>query len=527
MDAPFAKTRYRVAQHWRFRNDSPEWSDTLVIVGVEDHPTQGIICNVGVEYDPPFRMSPSTVINDAKFWVTQAAMDRSVLELVAEKGTLPRGYGTTGDFRYGPEVWERNVQIRVFDRTVGDLTHAQTERHKEQRDGLAGQSPSGSQTTPTEELILCSWSVRSDSTSQSQRPPAEALGFWSLIAYDEAGRFGELLRQHPTLASEPLPRDASDGYCYSDVEYDECYPLMLATELGSVEVAKVLLECGVDPKQRNARGEGALHFAGRSSSNSDEVAEIARWLCERGADPEGRNTDGKTPLTCGYCRREVAEILIEFGATPTLNHALRLGMLDWARRELRDNPDAVRNTVFPGEVLDDIGRLILGEAERRHGREFRVRRGETPSAGEDGWPDRMAYLDLRGLRMTDDRSYLDEKLAVWRRQAEIERSVFEEYRDLLDLALARGADPNHGTSLSSAVQMFDTSLAGWLLSHGADPNREIKGGTASYMPDHVRTLRMLNLLHWHGALDNPYTYATEPWEAGWKRLTDRLKELFD
>jgi hypothetical protein len=133
-----------------------------------------------------------------------------------------------------------------------------------------------------------------------------------------------------------------------------------------------------------------------------------------------------------------------------------------------------------------------------------------------------------GYHVADDGSYIDDgKLSLWRRHAEIEQAVFEEHRDLLDLALARGADPNAGSLLFYAVQMFDTSLAEWLLSNGADPNREIKRGTASYMSDLARTRRMLNLLHRYEAQDNPYTKATDPWDERMKRLTDRLKDEFD
>jgi hypothetical protein len=501
MADPFAKTLYRVAQHWRFRNDTPEASDTLVLLGVEDHPTQGIICHVNVEYDPPFAMGPSGFMSGGSFWVTQAALDRSVLDLVAAKGPLPRSFATTGDFRCGPEFWAQYPHPMAVDRTVGDLMREQTERYKQRRDELARQPP-------------------------YQRPPAEALGFWSLIAHDEAGRFRELVQQHLSIANEPLSPDESDDYCYRGPEYDECYPLMLAAQLGSVEVAKVLLEVGADPKRRNARGETALHFAGRASDGIEQAAEIARMLCERGADPEARNADGKTPLSS--CHTAVAQVLIQFGATPTLTHALRLRMLGWARRELRDNPNAVSDTVSPESVLDDIGFLIRDESERRHGREVRVRRGETPSPEEDGWPDRMAYSEVMGYRMARDGSCIDDgKLAVWRRHAQIEKAVFEEYRDLLDAAHARGADPNAGGLLFYAVQMFDTSLAEWLLSRGADPNRDVKRGVAHYMPDLTRTRRMVNLLHRYGAQDNPYRKATDPWDEQLKRLTDRLKEQFD
>jgi hypothetical protein len=168
-------------------------------------------------------MSPSSSLSGGQFWVTQTALDRSVLDLIAEKGPLPKSFGTTGEFRCGPEFWEQHPHPLAVDRTVGDLIRERTERYKKERDDLASRPP-------------------------YQRPPAEALGLWSLIASDEAGRLRELLRQHPTIAMQPLPRDESDEYCYSGEKYEECYPLMLAAELGSLEVAKALLEFGADPK---------------------------------------------------------------------------------------------------------------------------------------------------------------------------------------------------------------------------------------------------------------------------------------
>jgi hypothetical protein len=501
MSDPFAKTRYRVAQHWRFRSDTPEARDVLVILGVEDHPTQGIICDVHVEYDPPFQTGPGSYIGGGQFCVTQAALDRSVTELVAAKGPIPRHYGTTGEFRLGPDFWQRNPHPRAEERTVGELVREQTERQRRMRDELAARPP-------------------------RQDPPVASLGLWSLIACEEVERLRQLLEQHPSLASDPLPRDESDEYCYDGEEYEGCTPLMLAAELGHVGVAELLLEFGTDPKQANARGDTALHFAGRSSSRSDGPARVARLLCERGADPSARNAAGKAPTDSG-CMTDVAAVLIEFGATPTLSHAIRLRMLDWARRELRDNPNAVRDAPCPAGIIDDLGDLIRDEAERRHGREARLRRGETPADSEDGWPDRMAYHNMMAYPLANDGSPVGRgKLAVWRRHAAIERAVFDEHRDLLDAARTRGADPNGLSALFMAVQMFDTSLAEWLLTSGADPNRDVKRGIAHYMTDLARTRRMVKLLHRFGARDNPYTRDADPWDEQMKRLTDRLKDQF-
>jgi hypothetical protein len=496
MPDPFAKTRYRVAQHWRYHSETPEARHVFIILGVEDHPKQGIVCDVYVEYDPPFATGPNGSLVGCESWLTQAALDRSVIELVEDRGPLPRHFGTTGEFRLGKDYWVRHPVPMAADQSVGEMVRQQTEQNRRLREQAMAWQP-------------------------QPEPPVESLGLWSLIAGDEAERFEELLEQGPALANQPLPQDETDDYCYG---YEDCYPLMLAAELGSALVARVLLERGADPRQHNAAGDTALHFAGRSSTRGEEPAVVARLLCERGADSQARNAEGKTPLTCGYCMDDVAAVLIHFGATPTLNHAIRLRMIEWARRELRDNPGAMRDAPFPSEVLDDLVYFIRDEAERRHGREARLARGETPAGDEDGWPDRMAAMSLLSYHAG---SPLDGLLAVWRRRAEVERAVFEEHRDLFDTALVRGANPNAGSTLFDAVQMFDTSLAEWLMGNGADPNRDVKKGTASYLPDLARTRRMLNLLERFGARSNPYTKAADPWDDRMKQLTDRLRDRFD
>ena len=113
------------------------------------------------------------------------------------------------------------------------------------------------------------------------------------------------------------------------------------------------------------------------------------------------------------------------------------------------------------------------------------------------------------------------ELTGWDRAAEGERQAFEEHRDILEGVVARGADPKVGSALFYAVQQFDTSLAEWLLEHGADPNRDLKQ-QATYMPDIARTQRMVNLLKRYGAVENPYPHELDEWE----EQTQRLKEQF-
>jgi hypothetical protein len=294
-----------------------------------------------------------------------------------------------------------------------------------------------------------------------------------------------LLEQHPAITNDPLPRDESDGYCYSGDEYDECYPLMLAAELSSVEVAKVLLEFGADVRKKNNRGETALHFSGKASSGGCGADQVARMLCERGADPNALNNEGKPPLTCYYSMSEVAEVLVEFGAKLNLNHALRLRKLDWVRQQLRESPQAVAEAAYPNHLIEDIIHMLSSVAGDRTG---------FWNQGE---------------------------ISGWHKAAEVEKQVFEEHRDILDAAIARGADPKVGSSLFYAVQGFDTSLAAWLLEHGADPNRDLKQ-QATYMPDIARSRRMVNLLKQYGALENPYPSEMDQWELQSQRMKDQF-----
>lgn len=455
-----AKTRYRVAQHWRFRTDTPEARDTLVVTAVEDHPAQGIVCGVRVEYDPPFQSSPNSFVDGGEYWFTQAAIDASVTDLVADKGPFPRHLGTTGEFRRDPESWGPDPRPFADARAIGDVVREAYARLVRQRDEEARRPPYAP-------------------------PPDESLGLWSLIAYDKADRFRQLLAQHPALANDPLPRDPSDDYCYSGDEYEECYPLMLAAEVCSVGVAKVLLEFGADVRRRNNRGETALHFSGKANDGGCGADEVAHLLCERGADPNARNRDGKPPLTCYYCMAEVAAVLVEFGAALNLNHALRLGRLDWVRQQLRENPLVVAEAAHPNYVIDDVVHMLAYVARDRCG----------------SWD----FGDLSG----------------WHRAAEVEKQVFEEHRDILEGVVARGADPKAGSALFYAVQTFDTSLAAWLLDHGADPNRDLKQ-QATYMPDIARTRRMVNLLKRYGAVENPYPHELDQWE----QQTQWLKDQF-
>ena len=93
-------------------------------------------------------------------------------------------------------------------------------------------------------------------------------------------------------------------------------PLMWAIAAGYPAAARLLLDCGADPRARSTRGDTALLFAARDNDTAS-----ARMLLDAGADIESAASDGFTPLLVATVRGRtaVAALLLERGANP--NHA--------------------------------------------------------------------------------------------------------------------------------------------------------------------------------------------------------------
>ena len=165
---PFGRTAYRVAQHWRFRCDTPEASDTLVITSVEDHPELGIICHVEHKFEPPLKVGLSQMSSGGA-WLAQGDLDRSVLGLLNPRGPLPSGGGLVGDFHWGPgdPIWGRFPGRIGVGRTLDELIRESIE------------------------------SMRAMQAGWDALPPPPRPGLWSMIVGDEAAR---------TSRSAPLAR---------------------------------------------------------------------------------------------------------------------------------------------------------------------------------------------------------------------------------------------------------------------------------------------------------------------------------
>ncbi|GKT24796.1 ankyrin repeat domain-containing protein [Acidovorax sp. SUPP3334] len=121
-------------------------------------------------------------------------------------------------------------------------------------------------------------------------------------------------------------------------------PLMLAAIKGNVEAARALIAKDADV---NKTGWTPLHYA--ASGTTEKQAAIAALLLENHAYIDAASPNGTTPLmmAVSYGTAEVAKLLLDEGADPTLRNQVGLGAADFARRADRKDlqelvSDAVR-----------------------------------------------------------------------------------------------------------------------------------------------------------------------------------------
>jgi ankyrin repeat protein len=104
----------------------------------------------------------------------------------------------------------------------------------------------------------------------------------------------------------------AEGKCLKDVTYDGDTPLHYAAHYGNAEVAKALIDAGVDlePTTRTYRFKPLYYAASRG-----HVA-VSRLLVEKGANVESENARGGSALLLASLNGHtaVAQLLIEHGA---------------------------------------------------------------------------------------------------------------------------------------------------------------------------------------------------------------------
>jgi hypothetical protein len=127
-----------------------------------------------------------------------------------------------------------------------------------------------------------------------------AMDIWVYVDAGDVEEIERLVGQDPSLLN------AGDEY------------LMLASELGHVEVVQWLLDKGASMQGQDVDGRTALWYA-----SGHEHSPVVRLLLGRGADPAIADKDGSTPLMIASTRHEsdVVRVLLDNpGGKATINH---------------------------------------------------------------------------------------------------------------------------------------------------------------------------------------------------------------
>jgi ankyrin repeat protein len=218
-------------------------------------------------------------------------------------------------------------------------------------------------------------------------------------------------------------------------------PLWAACQNGNIAIVRALLDAGSNPNTPLHAGETPLMVAARSGFDT-----IVSLLAAKGANPNVRATRGQTALMWAASQRHPAAVraLLAAGANTKI------------RTETWSQMMAV-----PPHGLPRYNRMIP------HGSYtallFAARSGDTESA--------RLLLDA-GADANDKDAWGVSATAL---------AAHSGFRDLVDLLLARGANPNTGepgfTPLHAAVMHRDLAMVRALLTHGADANAPVTDWT--------------------------------------------------
>ena len=109
--------------------------------------------------------------------------------------------------------------------------------------------------------------------------------------------------------------------------------LMMAALRGNLEAARTLIARDADV---NKTGWTPLHYA--ASSSADAAQAMVRLLLEHSAYIDAGSPNGTTPLMMAaqYGEIDVARLLLQEGADPTIKNQLGLTAADFARKAERD-----------------------------------------------------------------------------------------------------------------------------------------------------------------------------------------------
>jgi len=310
------------------------------------------------------------------------------------------------------------------------------------------------------------------------------------------------------------PKDVHSRDC--DHKYT---PLHLASELGHVEIARLLVEHGADAIAMDKSGLTPLHVAAHkrrwdlvrslTEYGSGLAAKyghgqtllhravdrgslgLARLLLEHGANVEARKENGSTPLLLAalYGSEGLARLLLEHGADATTRIDKGLSLLRWAVENGRENfarlllehgADITAEHMSGATMLfravedgrEDFARLFL-----EHGADVTAKNEDGSTllhrAVENGSEDLARLLFEHGADITAE--HMSGATMLF-------RAVEDGREDFARLFLEHGADvaakdKDKWTVLHYAVEYERKDLVRLFLEHGADATAKSMNGS--------------------------------------------------
>ncbi|KAN0141605.1 Ankyrin repeat-containing domain protein [Lactarius tabidus] len=107
------------------------------------------------------------------------------------------------------------------------------------------------------------------------------------------------------------------------LDQDHASPLHFASSCGGLEIMQILLDHDAKANVENSRGQTPLHVVSQSECFSRENSNVARLLLELGLDVNARDKDGDTPLhfACFHGNFKTALVLLDHGAEVNAQNA--------------------------------------------------------------------------------------------------------------------------------------------------------------------------------------------------------------
>jgi ankyrin repeat protein len=254
-------------------------------------------------------------------------------------------------------------------------------------------------------------------------------------------------------------------------------PLHEASMSESVEIARLLLELGAATTAQNERGLTPLHLASRSGN-----VDIARLLIEHRADVAVKDERGSTPLhdASAFGSLDVACLLVEHGAATTsqdndgvtpLHQVSRLGIVDIGRLLIEHGADLAAQSNFGSTPLRDA--LFTGSMEIAR---LLVEKGAD-----------LGAQDEHGNTMLHDMSFF---------------GTVEQASLLIELGAPTSAQNKYGsTPLHMVSKSGNVDVARLLVENGADvAAQDRRGNTPLHDASFSGSLEVARLLIEFGAV---------------------------